>query len=304
MLHVGAGTRFFCKNMASSQDFYSILGVSKNASSAEIKSAYRKQALQWHPDKHTGEKKKDAEEKFKEINRAYEVLRDPQKKQMYDQVGHDAYSQNGTAGPGGFGGFNRGYQQGPFSYSYSTSGNVNFEDLFGGSDPFDIFEQFFGGAAAGGQRQRKPVYQATIDFMEAIKGIEKSFVIQGKQRKVKIPAGVDDNMRIRFADFDLVVRVKPHDIFKRQGQDIVIDQKISFSQAALGDTIEVPTIDGTFKLKVRPGTQPGTLIRLAGKGVPYPQSKQRGNQYVRLTIEIPKSLSRKQKELLKEFDKS
>ncbi|MBI4136576.1 DnaJ domain-containing protein [Candidatus Roizmanbacteria bacterium] len=288
------------------QDFYSVLGVSKNSSDAEIKSAYRKQALKWHPDKHTGEAKKEAEEKFKEINRAYEVLRDPQKKQMYDQMGHDAFNRNGTAGPGGFGAgdpFSGGFQQGPFRYSYSTSGNVNFEDLFGGSDPFDIFEQFFGGSY-GAQRPRKPVYQATIDFMEAIRGTEKSFVIQGKQRKVKIPAGVDNNMRIRFNDFDLVVQVKPHEKFKRQGQDIVVDQKLSFTQAALGDTIDVPTIDGTFKLKIRPGTQPGTLVRLHGKGVAYPQSSRRGDQYVRFIIEVPKSLSRKQKELLKEFEES
>ena len=285
------------------QDFYSILGISKSASGADIKSAYRKQALAWHPDKHAGDKKKEAEEKFKEINRAYEVLRDPQKKQMYDQLGHDAFTRNGSGGPGGFGGgspFSGGFNQGPFQYSYSTSGNVNFEDLFGGSDPFDIFEQFFGGAQ-GAQRQRKPVYQVTVDFMDAIRGTEKSFVIQGKQRNIKIPAGVDDNMRIRFNDFDLIVQVKPHEKFKRQGQDIIVDQKISFPQAALGDTVEVPTIDGMFKLKIRPGTQPGTLVRLHGKGVPYPRSNQRGDQYIRYIIEIPKNLSRKQKELLKEF---
>ena len=289
--------------MATTRDYYDILGVKKSATAAELKSAYRKQALKWHPDKHAGEAKKEAEEKFKEINRAYEVLRDPQKKQMYDQLGHNAFTRNGSGGPGGFGAgspFSGGFQQGPFQYSYSSSGNVNFEDLFGGSDPFDIFEQFFGGAY-GGQRQRKPVYQVTIDFMDAIKGTEKSFVIQGKQRKIKIPAGVDDNMRIRFNDFDLIVQVKPHDRFKRQGQNIVLDQKITFSQAALGDTIEIPTIDGIFKLKVRPGTQPGTLIRLQGKGVPHPQLNRRGDQYIRFIIEIPKNLSRRQKELLREF---
>src|SRR3989344_7557549 len=101
--------------------------------------------------------------------------------------------------------------------------------------------------------------------------------------------------------FDLIVQVKPHDRFKRQGQNIVLDQKITFSQAALGDTIEIPTIDGIFKLKVRPGTQPGTLIRLQGKGVPHPQLNRRGDQYIRFIIEIPKNLSRRQKELLREF---
>src|SRR3990167_3279362 len=176
--------------MANNKDFYEILGVSQNASDAEIKSAYRKLALQWHPDKHKGDAKKEAEQKFKEVNQAYEVLRDPKKKSMYDQMGHSAFTQNGSGGPGGpFGG----YQQGPFRYTYSTGGNVNFEDLFGGSDPFDIFEQFFGGGSSfGGRRAQKPVYQATIDFMEAVRGVEKSFVIQGSQKKVKIPAGVDN----------------------------------------------------------------------------------------------------------------
>ena len=228
------------------------------------------------------------------------MLRDPKKKSMYDQMGHSAFTQNGSGGPGGpFGG----YQQGPFRYTYSTGGNVNFEDLFGGSDPFDIFEQFFGGGSSfGGRRAQKPVYQATIDFMEAVRGVEKSFVIQGSQKKVKIPAGVDNNMRIRFSDFDLVVEVRPHDTFKRQGQDIIVDQKISFTQAALGDTIEVPTIDGKFQLKIRSATQPGTLVRLRGKGIAYPRSNQRGDQYVRFIIEIPKNLNRKQKELLREFE--
>jgi DnaJ-class molecular chaperone len=289
--------------MANNKDFYETLGISKNASEADIKSAYRKQALKWHPDKHTGDAKKEAEQKFKEVNQAYEVLRDPQKKQLYDQVGHSAFTQNGSGGPGGFGGASGGFQQGPFRYTYSSGGNVNFEDMFGGSDPFDIFEQFFGGGSSYSRRAQKPVYQATIDFMEAIRGTEKSFIIKGSQKKVKIPAGISSNTRIRFSDFDLVVEVKPHDTFKRQGQDIIIDQKISFSQAVLGDTVEVPTIDGTFTLRVRPGTQPGMLVRLRGKGVPYPRSNQRGDQYVRFMIEIPKNISQKQKELLREFEK-
>jgi DnaJ-class molecular chaperone len=289
------------------QDFYSILGVSKTASDSELKSAYRKQALKWHPDKHKGEAKKEAEQKFKEVNQAYEVLKNPQKKQAYDQMGHSAFTQGGSGGSQGFGGaggpFSGGQQQGPFRYTYSSSGgNVNFEDVFGGSDPFDIFEQFFGGGQ-GQRRQQKQVYHANIDFMEAIKGVEKSFIIQGVQKKVNIPAGINSNTRIRFNEFDLVVEVKPHEIFKRQGQDIIVDHKITFSQAALGDTVEVPTIDGNFKLKVRPGTQPGSLVRLREKGVPFPRSNRRGDQYVRFVIEIPKNLSRKQKELLQEFEK-
>lgn len=286
------------------QDFYSILGISKNATAEEIKRAYRQQALQWHPDKHTGEAKKSAEEKFKKVNQAYEVLRDPQKRQMYDQMGHSAFSQQG----GGYDGpnpFSR-TQQGPFRYTYTS--NVNVEDLFGGySDPFDIFEQFFGGGGSpfgSRQTQRKPVYSMTIDFLEAVKGVEKDVSIEGKKRSIKIPAGVDDNTRIRFSDFDVLVRVKPHHAFKRQGQDIIVDITIPFVTAALGGTVDVPTIDGSLELKIRPGTQSGTLVRLRGQGISYPRSNQRGDEYVRITVEIPKTLSGRQKQLLKEFESS
>lgn len=278
------------------QDFYSILGVSKNATAEELKRAYRQQALKWHPDKHAGEAKKEAEEKFKKVNQAYEVLKDPQKRQTYDQMGHSAFSQNG----GGFGGASG--QQGPFRYSYTT--NVNMEDLFGGySDPFDIFEQFFGGGGSFSRQQaRKPVYTIELDFMDAVRGAEKQVSLSGQTRTIKIPAGVDDNTRIRFSEFDIIVRVRPHAQFKRQGQDLIVDTSISFSTAALGGTISVPTIDGDVSLKIRPGTLSGTLVRLRGKGIPYPRSSARGDAYVRLAIDVPKNLSRRQKELLKEFE--
>ncbi|MBI4130750.1 DnaJ domain-containing protein [Candidatus Roizmanbacteria bacterium] len=292
--------------MASQKDFYEILGVSKNATAEELKKAYRQQALAWHPDKHAGDSKKEAEQQFKEINQAYEVLRDPQKRQTYDQMGHAAFSQGGTAGFGRQGPFGGGFQQGPFTYTYSSGGNVNFEDIFGGSaDPFDIFEQFFGGTSPfGSRRQQKPVYAITIDFMEAVRGVEKTVSIGGTKRTIKIPSGIDDRTRIRFSDFDILVTVRPHDTFKRQGQDIVIEQPVSFVTAAIGGTVEVPTIEGDFTLTIRSGTQPGTLVRLRGKGVPYPRSSNRGDQYVRLRIEVPTHLSRRQKELLKEFEES
>jgi len=286
--------------MATNQDYYSILEVSKSATLEEIKKAYRQQALKWHPDKHTGEEKQKAEARFKEVNQAYEVLKDPQKRQMYDQVGHNAYSQQGS----GFGGGNQyGGQQGPFRYSYSS--NVNTEDMFGGfSDPFDIFEQFFGGGGFSRQTARKPVYSIELNFMDAVKGAKKEVSMGGSRREIKIPAGVDDNTRIRFSEFDILVKVRPHESFKRQGYDIIVDVVLSFSVAALGGSIEVPTIDGDLTLKIRPGTQPGTLVRLRGKGVPHPQSTARGDEYVRITIAVPKSLSRRQKELLQEFENS
>ncbi len=278
------------------KDFYEVLGVSKSATAAEIKSAYRKLALQWHPDKN---KSPEAEAKFKEINNAYSVLSDEKKRQMYDQVGHQRYNQ--TGGASGFGGSGFGGQQGPFSY-YSNMGgqDVNFD--FGGVDPFDIFEQFFGGG--GGRRQtRRNIYEMQLTFDEAVKGVTKTAVIGGKERKIKVPAGVDSGSRIRFTDFDIQVRVQSHPFFKREGQDVYVEKTISFPQAALGDTVEVRTIDDSVKLKVRPGTQTNQAVRLKDKGIPYPNSKQRGDQYVVFKVEIPEKLSGKAKKLIEELKK-
>ncbi|MGA2967745.1 MAG: DnaJ C-terminal domain-containing protein [Candidatus Levyibacteriota bacterium] len=282
--------------MASS-DYYQILGVSKNATEAEIKRAYRKLALQYHPDRNEG---KEAEEKFKEVNKAYEVLSDAQKRQTYDQFGAAAFEQGGPSGQGPFGGFSG--QQGPFTYTYSTNGG-NFD--FGGfSDPFEIFEQFFGGASPFGRAQRRSTYSLTISFMEAVKGATKRVQLEGKTQTIKIPAGVDDGSRIRFGDYDVVIDVTPDRKFKRQGYDIVSEQEITFPQAALGDTIEVETVQGNVKIKIPSGTQPETLIRLRGKGVKIVRGSGYGDHYVRIKVTIPKNLSGHQKELLKEFDDS
>lgn len=292
--------------MATSRDYYEVLGVSKSASDAELKAAYRKQALQWHPDRHQGDKKA-AEEKFKEINEAYEVLSDAQKKSAYDQYGHAAFQQGGfgnAAGQGPFGGGGGTYRQGPFTYSYSSGGGAQGFDFsdFGFSDPFDIFEQFFGGGNPfGGRRQRKPIYSLQIDFMEAVHGVSKEVDVEGKRKTIKIPAGVDDGMRIRFDDFDAVLRVRPDDRFRRDGNDIYVDVELPFADAVLGTVIEVQTIDEPVKLKIQPGVQPGTLMRLRGKGVPHVQSHGRGDEYVRLIIKVPTHLNRRQKELLEEL---
>ncbi len=289
--------------MATSRDYYEILGVSKSASAAELKTAYRKQALEWHPDRN---KTPEADKKFKEINEAYEVLSDPQKKQTYDQYGHSAFQQGGfgsaAGGQGPFGGASR---QGPFSYSYSTGGGQGFDPSdFGFSDPFDIFEQFFGGGASpfGRRRQQqKPVYSLQIEFMEAVKGVSKEVDINGKRKTIKIPAGVDEGMRIRFDDFDLLVSVRKHDKFRREGNDIYIDMPISFANAALGTVVEVATVDGPVKLKIKPGVQPNTLMRLRGQGVPEVRGGGRGDQYVNLVITVPTHLSRRQKEMLEQL---
>lgn len=288
--------------MASTKDFYEVLGVSKSASADEVKRAYRKLALEYHPDRN---KNKEAGEKFKEVTAAYEVLSDPQKKSQYDQFGHSAFEQGAGQGPfGGAGGGQQTGRYGPFTYTYySNQGNPNVDFDFGGfSDPFEIFEQFFGGASPFGRSARRPTYGLTISFMEAVKGAEKEVEIERKKMKIKIPAGVDDGSRIRFGEFDLVVDVTPDKRFQRQGADLVSELPVTITQAALGDDVEVETIDGRVKLRIQPGTQPATVIRLRGKGVPSPRGGGRGDQYVRLTVEIPKHLTRRQKDLLKEFE--
>ncbi|MBL7159300.1 DnaJ domain-containing protein [Candidatus Microgenomates bacterium] len=287
--------------MATKRDYYEILGVSKSTSADEIKKAYRKQALKWHPDKHQ-EDKKTAEAKFKEINQAYEVLSDSQKKSAYDQLGHAAF-EGGAGGPFGQGS-GRTYRQGPFTYTYTTSGGTPSEGFEGFSDPFEIFAQFFGGGSPFRRGPEIPSYSLTLSFMEAVKGCSKDVIIKGKKRKIKIPAGVDNGSRIRFQDFNLVISVQPHQDFKRDGQDLFLDFPIKFSQLVMGVVIRVPTIDKEVKLKIQPGTQPGTLIRLRGKGVPYTHRRSRGDQYVRIGVKIPQKLTARQKQLLQEFDQS
>lgn len=297
--------------MTTTRDYYDILGVSKSASGAELKAAYRKQALQWHPDRN---KSPEAEKKFKEINEAYEVLSDSEKKSAYDQFGHAAFQAGGfgaAAGPfagaegSPSGGQTRTYRQGPFSYTYTTygGGGSPFEGLgFDFSDPFEIFEQFFGGASPFARQTRIPRYSLSLDFLEAAKGCEKEVSLDGRRRTIKIPAGVDDGSRIRFGDFYVSLDVKPDPVFQREGDDLVVILAIPLTLAILGGILEVPTIDGDLKLRIRPGTQPGTMVRLRGRGIKHLRGSGRGDQYVRLQIQIPEKLTKEQKELLREFE--
>ena len=295
--------------MASKSDYYDILGVSKDASDAEVKSAYRKQAVEWHPDKHK-DNKEAAEKRFKEINEAYQILSDNDKRKAYDQFGHSAFSPGGQPGGGfggaggPFGGAQQSGQRGPFTYTYTSTGGGSPFSGFDFGDPFDIFEQFFGGGNPFRQaRQQVPRYGITIDFMEAIEGVEKEVHLGGGKRKIKIPAGVDDGSRIRFNDFILSINVRPHDMFDRDGADIYVKLAIPFSLAALGGKIDVPTLGESVKIKVRKGTQSGTMVRLRGKGVPHLRGRGHGDQYVRLNIAVPEKLSREQKKLIKEMEK-
>lgn len=282
-------------------DYYDILGVTKSASADEIKKAYRKQALEWHPDRHK-DNKEAAERRFKEINEAYQILSDPKKKQAYDQFGHQAFSPGGGfGGAAGQGGFGQSGRWGPFTYTYTTTGGQGGQNPFAGfdfGDPFEIFNQFFGG---GFGDPRLPRYSISIDFMEAVEGIEKTVEIEGKRRTIKIPAGVDDGSRINFNDFILSINVRPHELFERDGADIYVKVALPYSLAALGGNIEAPTVEGDVRIKVRAGTQSGAVIRLRGKGIKHLRGRSRGDEYVRLIVEVPERLSREQSRFIEEL---
>jgi len=281
------------------KDFYELLGVPKTATKEEIKSAYRKSALKFHPDKN---KAPDAEEKFKEINEAYEVLSNDQKKSAYDKFGHAAFDPSS----GGFGGHTYTQQNGP-NFTYTQSGNpfsgADFD--FGGfSNPFDIFEQFFGGSFGGQQSRGKRIetYKISLSFLEAANGCQKEVSIDGHNKNIKIPAGVDDGQKIRFSEFVLYIDVQPDKVFKRDGNDVFININIKLNQAIFGDTIEVSTLKNPLKVRIKPGTQPNTLIRLKGQGIKDVNGYGQGDFYIRLFIEIPTKLTSRQKDLLKQLD--
>ncbi|MDQ3098572.1 MAG: DnaJ domain-containing protein [bacterium] len=275
-------------------DYYATLGVARTATAEEIKKAYRGLVRKHHPDV---DKSPDADKKFKEISNAYEVLSDAQKRQTYDQFGSSAFEGNAAGGnPYGASGGS------PFGggYSYQSNG--------GDFDPFDILNSFFGGGSpfggAGGRRApRTPTYQIQITFDEAVHGIEKEVSIEGKSRKIKIPAGVDDGTRIKFDDFSLIVSVLPSPIFQRDGYDVIIEQDIPFSLATLGGAIKVPTIDGDVELKIQPGTQPGAVVRLGGRGIKSTRGNTRGDEYVKFVVKVPTKISSKAKKLIEELQR-
>lgn len=289
--------------MTTKTDYYDILGVSKSASADEIKKAYRKQALEWHPDRHKDDKEA-AEKRFKEINEAYQVLSDPQKKSMYDQYGSAGGPQGFPGGGNPFAGGFQGGQSGPFTYTYYSGGDG--QNPFANADfgdPFDIFESFFGGGNPfGGARTRQvPRYSMTIDFMEAVEGVSKSVSIEGKKRNIKIPAGIYEGARINFGDFTLSVNIKPHKLFERQDDDIYVNVGIPFSLAVLGGEIKVPTVEGEVKIRIRPGTQGGTMMRLREHGVIHLHGRGKGDEYVRINVIVPEKLNRDQKNIIDEM---
>lgn len=292
----------------SKRDYYEVLGVNKNASDDEIKKAFRKLAVKYHPDKNPGDK--TAESQFKEANEAYEVLKDKQKRQRYDQFGH--------AGVGGASA-NAGGAGNPFGGGNYNFNGQSFNFNFGGGGLDDILGDLFG----FGPRSRRPVRgqdlqtQITIDFEEAIFGTTKTLNFQDGSIKIKIPPGIHDGQSIRIAgkggeapkggekgDLYVQVRVRAHKHLTREGEIILSEETISMVDAALGTEIDVETVDGVVTMKVPAGTQPGTNFKLSGHGAPSPSGKERGPHIVTVNVEIPKNLSKKQKEILEEFKKA
>ena len=358
--------------MAEKRDYYEVLGVKKGASEDELKKAYRKLAKENHPDLHPGDK--ECEARFKEINEAYEVLSDPDKRAKYDQFGHAAFDPSqGFGGGGGFGGFE----------GFGGFGDI-FSDIFGGG---------FGFGGGGGRNPNAPRkgdnLRATVNikFEEAAFGVKKDVFVskieqcpdckgtgcaegttaevcpdckgtgtvmstkrtpfgmvqsseqcpkckgRGKiihspcktcrgigsvrcQHKVSvsIPAGIDDGQTISLkgqgnaglnggpaGDLLITVLVQPHARFERDGASILLDQEISFSQAALGAEVEVPTLDGKVKLNIPEGTQTGTTFRLKGKGVPFLRNGGRGDQFVTVNVAVPRSMTSTQKNALRRY---
>lgn len=305
-----------------SKDYYGILGVSKNATDDELKKAYRKLALKFHPDKNPGDKK--AEDKFKEVSEAYETLKDPQKRQFYDRFGvagtgpragrpEDFAQQFGGFGAGGFGGFQ---QRGPWKDADAES----FQDVFG-----DIFGDFFGTRKGQTRRQEKGAdlkYSLSISLEEAAKGVEKtiSFIRRRKDKDenakilVKVPPGVKNDQKLKLrnegdvsgdglsGDLYVIISIKPHPLFQLDGKDIRVDVPLTLSEAVLGGEIMIPTLSGPVSLTVPQGTTTGRVFRLKGKGFPDLSGQSSGDMYVKTLVDIPTQPSDEQKELIKKFD--
>ncbi len=291
------------------KDYYKVLGVERGAAADDIRKAYRKMAMQYHPDRNPGDK--HAEERFKDINEAYQVLNDPQKRARYDQLG-SAYS-NWQQG---------GRPTGDFDWSQWFGGQPggtrvdpgDLGDLFGGGqEPFsDFFRTIFGGV--GGARtttrpRRATSYQQpiTISLDEAFRGTTRAFQSDARQITVRVPAGVRTGSRVRAAgaapdgeDLFLIVEVTDDPRFERQGDDLRTTADLDLFTAALGGEAQVQTMDGEVTLKIPAGTQPEQVFRLAGRGMPRLKSpKTRGDLFVRAKVRVPRELSDEQKTLLK-----
>ncbi len=295
------------------KDYYQILGVDRSASADDVRKAYRKLAMQYHPDRNPGDKR--AEEKFKEINEAYQVLSDPQKRARYDQLG-SAYSnwQQRGGSPNDFD-WSQWFsgQPGAGGGTRVEYGDIN--DLFGQDIFSDFFRSIFGGggggrAQASTRARQAPAYQqpVSITLDEAYHGTTRTLQSDGRHLQVRIPPGVKTGSKVRVAgggpeglDLYLIVEVEPDQRFERQGDNLRGTATVDLFTAVLGGEAEVQTLDGTVKLKIPPGTQPEQVFRLSGRGMPRLKSAQgKGDLFVRVKVRIPKNLTEKQKSLLQE----
>jgi curved DNA-binding protein len=317
------------------RDYYEALGVPKGASADEIKKAHRKLALKYHPDRNKNNK--EAEEKFKEIQEAYDVLSDPTKKTNYDQFGHAGVGAGGPPGGDSYEAFRRaqaGRGGGGRTTTWRASPGVQVEDFdpseFGGGGDFsDLFEQFFGrggtGAAAGraGSRGRaRPAargqdveHEVTLTFEQAARGVTLPLQItrgpgQTETIEVKIPPGVKEGSRIRIkgrgeqtggepGDLFIIARVLPHPYFRREGLDIYLDVPISVYEALLGTKVQVPTLDGPVTITIPPGASSHSKLRIKGRGVE--RGAEKGDQYAVLKIVVPKGLDDEDKKMVEKL---
>jgi molecular chaperone DnaJ len=306
------------------KDFYSVLGVSRQATSDDLKKAFRKLAMKLHPDKNPGDK--SAEERFKEVSEAYDVLGDPEKRQMYDQFGHAGPQQQG--GPNPFRGGGNPFE-GFSGYDPRTSGGGA-----NGQDPFqDLFGDFFGEMAGGAGRARgfrqeargaDLRYTLTISLEEAATGCEKriSFVRQRTAREdtaklsITVPAGVKAGQRLKLrgegdspsvnakaGDLYVIINFQDHLLFKRKDNDVLMELPIGFVDALLGTTVEVPTLTGKASLTIPAGTHPGQIFRLKGKGFPDIGGYAPGDMLVKVMVDVPNAISEEERQALEKLRK-
>ena len=293
------------------KDYYKILGVERSANEDDIRKAYRKLAMQYHPDRNPNDKQ--AEERFKEINEAYQVLSDTKKRAHYDRLGSDYSNWQQGGAPGDFNWDQYGGFPGGARVEYG-----DLDDLFGGAGGFsDFFRTIFGRGAEGvgtgtrtRSRQQPQGYQQelAITLDEAYNGTTRLLQSDGKQKQVRIPAGVRTGSKVRVAgagpnglDLYLIVEVQDDKRFERRGNDLHTAATVDIFTALLGGEAEVETLSGKIKLNVPAGTQPEQVFRLAGRGMPsVKNASEKGDLYVRLKVQIPKYLSPKQRELLEE----
>jgi len=300
------------------KDYYKILGVDRNATEEEIKKAYRRLAMKYHPDRNPGDK--SAEEKFKEINEAYEVLGDPEKRKRYDALGESYFRWQQSGAPGDFN-WEEWFAQGPVG---TRTVRIDLEDLFGDLGGFsDFFSAIFGGmpgtaTRTTGRRARQttPAVEQPVQITleEAYHGTTRLIQVDGRRLEGKIPPGARTGTKVRLAgqgpigpngqrsDLYLVIEVLPDPRFERKDDDLYTEVTIDLYTAVLGGQVTVPTLSGDVILTIPPGTQPGQVFRLSGRGMPNLRNPQkRGDLYVKVKVEIPRNLTPQQRALFEQL---